>query len=89
MGAVCHLNEALCRLGPDLARFTVKCRSARPNITPSVPASEWASEAQGKRCRIDFFGGSIQRWHYTNSGAFGQGEKVSPRFVRSCSASVS
>lgn len=37
-----------------------------PIYNPSVPASEWASEAQGRDVGL-IFGGSIQHWHYTES----------------------
>lgn len=64
-GAECYLNKASCRLGPVLARSTVKCRSARPNITLLFLRQSGPVRPRGDVWLI--FGGSIQRWHYTDS----------------------
>lgn len=65
-GNFCSLYEARFRPRLDLARFTVKCRSACPNITPLFLRQRGPAVPRGEMWHW-FLGRSIQPWHYADS----------------------
>lgn len=65
-GNFCSLYTARFRPRLDLARFTVKCRSACPNITPLFLRQRGPAVPRGEMWHR-FLGRSIRPWHYTDS----------------------